>query len=214
MLNIKRFECNMFRELSYVISDETNDCVLIDCGALYPEEHMAIDQYIADNKLNPVHLLATHGHIDHHFGDEHLWKRYGLKTRVHKDETELMDRMKEQAEVLAGMQLTGERPPVGDYFTDEDVFSFGNHTFTVIHTPGHSPGSVCFYCEAEKLLVSGDTLFKQSIGRTDFWGGSMFMMIQSLRLLSQLPDDTVVLPGHGPQTTIGNELATNPYMDR
>ena len=92
--------------------------------------------------------------------------------------------------------------------------SFGSHAFTVIETPGHSRGSIFFYDEEEYVAFSGDTLFQRSIGRTDFEGGSMFQMIQSLRMICQLPDTTRVYPGHGPETTIGAELASNPYLDR
>ncbi|MBO4314588.1 MAG: MBL fold metallo-hydrolase, partial [Prevotella sp.] len=96
----------------------------------------------------------------------------------------------------------------------DDAIRFGNHQFKVIETPGHSRGSVFFYCEEENIAFSGDTLFRFSIGRTDLDGGSMFMIIQSLRTISQLPDKTIVYPGHGDSTTIGDEVAHNPYIDR
>ena len=105
-------------------------------------------------------------------------------------------------------------PPVGKYLSDDDLIEFGTHRFTIIPTPGHTPGSVFFYCKEEKIAFSGDTLFRMSIGRTDFEGGSMLQIIQSLRMLAQMPDETTVLSGHGAQTTIGEELAHNPYMDR
>ena len=105
-------------------------------------------------------------------------------------------------------------PPIGHFFNNEEVITFGEHKFATIATPGHSPGGTTFYCAEEKVAFTGDTLFRNSIGRTDFDGGSMFMMINSLRELAQLPDDTTVLPGHGDATTIGAELANNPYMDR
>ena len=100
------------------------------------------------------------------------------------------------------------------YFSEDDKISFGSHTLTIIETPGHSPGSVFFYCADENIAFSGDTLFHYSIGRTDLEGGSMFQMIQSLRMISQLPDMTKIYPGHGVPTTIGTEIAGNPYMDR
>ena len=105
-------------------------------------------------------------------------------------------------------------PPVGKYLTGKDKIAFGSHVFSIIETPGHSPGSVFIYDEEEHVAFSGDTLFRCSIGRTDLPGGSMFQMIQSLRIVCQLPDDTRVYPGHGPETTIGAELASNPYLDR
>ena len=105
-------------------------------------------------------------------------------------------------------------PTKCQYLHDNDVITFGNHTISIIPTPGHSPGSVVFYIEDERLALTGDTLFHLSIGRTDLEGGSMMQLIQSLRSLVQLPDDTIVLPGHGENTTIGEELKMNPFIDR
>ena len=125
-----------------------------------------------------------------------------------------MDMLAEQAETLVGITLDYAMPPVGKYFGDGDEITFGSHRLKVIETPGHSKGSVFFYCPEEAIALSGDTLFRNSIGRTDYLGGSMFQIIQSLRMICQLPDNTVVYPGHGPQTTIGTELSSNPYLDR
>jgi len=115
---------------------------------------------------------------------------------------------------MFGMQIEGDYPPVDHVFEKNEVIRFGNTQLQIIESPGHSRGSVCFYCQKEHVLFSGDTLFRGSIGRTDLDGGSMMQIIQSLRQIAQLPDETVVYSGHGPQTTIGNELAHNPYMDR
>ena len=112
------------------------------------------------------------------------------------------------------MTLNEALPPVGRYFEDGEQITFGSHKLTVIPTPGHTRGSVCFYCEQEHVMFTGDTLFKGSIGRTDFEGGSMLQIIQSLRMIAQMPDNIVVLSGHGEKTTLGFELAHNPYMDR
>ena len=118
-----------------------------------------------------------------------------------------------QAEGLVNVTLDYQMPnPV--YFDENRVIRFGTHEFTIIETPGHSPGSVFFYCKEENVAFSGDTLFRHAIGRTDFIGGSMFQIIQSLRMICQLPDTTKIYPGHGETTTIGNELASNPYLDR
>lgn len=214
MINIERFVCNMIQENCYVASDETKECIIVDCGAYYPEERKAIVNYIKDNKLTPKHLIATHGHIDHNLGNNTIYDAFGLKVEVSGDDENLMDNLSKQAESVCGIVLDYDMPPVGKYLNANDVITFGNHTFTILETPGHSQGSVFFYCEKEHLAFSGDTLFKGSIGRTDFYGGSMFSMIQSLRMVSQLPDETIILTGHGPQTTIGTELSSNPYMDR
>ena len=214
MLTIQRFECNMLQENCYIISDETKECVICDCGAYYPAERAAIVDYIRDNGLTPVHLLSTHGHIDHNFGNNTIFDEFGLKPEVHKEDQHLMDMLAEQAEALVGITLDYAIPPVGKYFGDGDEITFGSHRLKVIETPGHSKGSVFFYCPEEAIALSGDTLFRNSIGRTDYLGGSMFQIIQSLRMICQLPDNTVVYPGHGPQTTIGTELSSNPYLDR
>ena len=214
MLTIQRFECNMLQENCYIISDETKECVICDCGAYYPAERAAIVDYIRDNGLTPVHLLSTHGHIDHNFGNNTIFDEFGLKAEVHKEDQHLMDMLAEQAETLVGITLDYAMPPVGKYFGDGDEITFGSHRLKVIETPGHSKGSVFFYCPEEAIALSGDTLFRNSIGRTDYLGGSMFQIIQSLRMICQLPDNTVVYPGHGPQTTIGTELSSNPYLDR
>lgn len=213
-MTIQRFECNMLQENCYIISDETKECVICDCGAYYPAERAAIVDYIRDNGLTPVHLLSTHGHIDHNFGNNTIFDEFGLKPEVHKEDQHLMDMLAEQAETLVGITLDYAMPPVGKYFGDGDEITFGSHRLKVIETPGHSKGSVFFYCPEEAIALSGDTLFRNSIGRTDYLGGSMFQIIQSLRMICQLPDNTVVYPGHGPQTTIGKELSSNPYLDR
>lgn len=214
MINIQRFVCNMIRENCYVISDETRECVIVDCGAYYEEERRAIVDYICDNVLKPVHLVATHGHIDHNFGNNTIYDNFGLKVEVSGADEPLMKSLREQALQICGVDLDYEMPPVGTYIDSDSKITFGNHELSVISTPGHTPGGVFYYCKEENVAFSGDTLFRGSIGRTDLPGGSMFQIIQSLRAVCQLPDETVVLPGHGSQTTIGNELATNPYLDR
>lgn len=214
MLHIEKFEVNMLQENCYVVSDETRECVIIDCGAFYPEERTAIVNYIKENNFQLVHLLVTHGHLDHNFGNNTIHETFGLKPEVSAADESLMKNLKQQAEVFYQMQLDYDFPPVGHFFEENEVIHFGNHQFEIILTPGHSRGSVTFYCAEEKVAFTGDTLFRGSIGRTDFKGGSMFQIINSLRFLAQLPDDVKVLPGHGQATSIGEELAHNPYMDR
>lgn len=214
MLHIERFQVNMLQENCYVVSDETQECVIIDCGAFYPEERKAIVDYIQENKLKPVHLLVTHGHLDHNFGNDTIYATFGLKPEVSAQDESLMKHLKEQAETFYQLKLDYDFPPIGHFFEDDERIAFGNHQFEIILTPGHSRGSVTFYCAEEKVAFTGDTLFHGSIGRTDFKGGSMFQIINSLRFLAQLPDEVKVLPGHGQATSIGEELAHNPYMDR
>lgn len=214
MLRIQTFEVNPLHENCYVINDETKECVIIDCGALTETEQNAVIAYINDEGLKPVHNLGTHGHLDHHFGDAAILSAFNLQPEVAEGDKVLMQHPREAALQMLGMDLNIDLPAGNLKLTENEEVKFGSHTFKIIRTPGHSPGSVSFYCAEENVLFTGDTLFKGSIGRTDFPGGSMFQIISSLREFAQLPDKTIVYPGHGPQTSIGFELAHNPYMDR
>lgn len=214
MLKIQTFEVNPLHENCYVVSDDTKECVIIDCGAFTESEQEAIITYINKNGLKPIHNLGTHGHLDHHFGDAAILSAFNLLPEVSDGDEVLMQHSKEAALQMLGMDLNIDLPAGELRLTENNTISFGSHTFRIIRTPGHSRGSVSFYCAEENVLFTGDTLFKGSIGRTDFPGGSMFQIISSLRELAQLPDTTIVYPGHGPQTSIGFELAHNPYMDR
>ena len=214
MLRIQTFEVNPLHENCYVINDETKECVIIDCGALTETEQNAVIAYINEEGLKPIHNLGTHGHLDHHFGDAAILSAFNLQPEVAEGDKFLMQHPKDAALQMLGMDLNIDLPAGNLKLTENEDVKFGSHTFKIIRTPGHSPGSVSFYCAEENVLFTGDTLFKGSIGRTDFPGGSMFQIISSLRELAQLPDKTIVYPGHGPQTSIGFELAHNPYMDR
>lgn len=215
MINIQRFEVNPLQENCYVVSDDSRECVIIDCGAYYDEESIAIDNYLRKQQLKPVHLLATHGHLDHNFGNAYLFKQYDLKVEICAGDQQLVERLPQQAAALFGMEISEEQPPVGTLLSDGDTISFGQHALQVLTTPGHSHGSCLFYCKEEGVMFSGDTLFRMSIGRTDFPEGSWQQMEQSLsKIAATLPKDTVVYPGHGPQTTIADELQYNPYLRR
>ena len=212
-LNIQRFVVNPFQENCYIVSDETLDAVIIDCGALYDAERKTVVDYIKANKLKVKHLLATHGHIDHNFGNNTLFDEFGIFVSVHAKDEYLMGKLHEQALEFCGFAPEYDFPPVGKYFTENDVITFGEHQFTIISTPGHTPGSVFFYSETEGVAFSGDTLFRMSIGRTDFECGSYEDIQSSLKKVTTiLPDSTIILPGHGPQTTLGDERRMNPYI--
>ena len=213
MFNIQRIECNPLQENCYVVSDESKECVIIDCGAYYEEEHEALKHYISDNGMKPVHLLATHAHLDHNFGAVRLYHQYGLKVEICEEDKELLEHLPEQAKTLFGMTISEERPQVGRLLKDGDTITFGSHTLRVLQTPGHTHGSCLFYCEEEHTAFTGDTLFRMSIGRTDFAEGSWAEMDNSLKnVISKLPKETVVLSGHGPQSIIADELQYNPYL--
>ena len=211
---IQKFEVNMLQENCYILSDDTKECVIIDCGAYFPEEISAIEQYIASNGLHPVAQWLTHAHLDHVFGVRAMYDKYGVRPICGVRDEQAYKDMKAQAHDLFAIDLDYDMPPLLRLVKDGDTVEFGNSSYRVIETPGHTRGSIFYYSEKEKVAFSGDTLFRGGIGRTDLPGGSMFQIIQSLRMMTQYPDDTRVLPGHGPETTMGYELATNMYLDR
>lgn len=213
MITIKTFEVSPLQENCYVVSDETKECVIIDCGAFTDAEKAEIIDYIKSEGLKPVHLLATHGHFDHNFGIGAIYDAFGLKVELHRGDERMIRELKQQAESMCGMMIDFT-PQIGEFLSNNQEITFGSHTLKCLLTPGHTMGGISYYCEEEHVLFAGDTLFRLSIGRTDLPGGSMFMIINSLRYLCQLPDNTHVMTGHGPETTIGYELAHNPYLDR
>lgn len=213
MLNIKTFVFNPFQENTYVVSDDRNEAVIIDCGAFFNEERKELTDYIDKNNLKVVHLLSTHGHIDHNFGNNTIADYYNVRPEVHKADAGLMRRLSEQALAFCNYHLECDMPEVADYLNDGDIIRFGNHEMKVIHTPGHSPGSTVLYIADEDVAFSGDTLFMMSIGRTDLEGGSFSDIQKSLlRMIKELPDNTKIFPGHGPQTSIAKEKLHNPYI--
>ena len=213
MLNIKTFMCNLLQENTYVVSDDTKECVIIDCGAYYEEERTAITQYIDNEGLKPVHLLCTHGHFDHNFGIDTIYHAYGLKAEIAEEDGFLINDIPGQFLRMIGVPLKREYPPVGRYFEPNEVIRFGHHELKILKTPGHTPGGVVFYCEAEGIAFSGDTLFRMSVGRTDFEGGSYKELAESLKnVIAKMPAETTVYCGHGPKTTIGEEMRYNPYL--
>lgn len=213
MLTIKTFPFNLLQENTYVVSDETRDCVIIDCGAYYDDERKAITDYISSQGLKPCRLLATHGHWDHNLGIDTIYQTYGLQVEAAKEDEFIITDIPRNFQSIIGAPLRREYPPVGRFFVPNEVIRFGNHSLQVLKTPGHSPGSVVFYCAEEHTAFTGDTLFRMSVGRTDFEGGSYEDLMNSLaNVLAKLPDETTILPGHGPQSTIGYEKKYNPYM--
>ena len=213
MLNIKTFSFNLLQENTYVVSDDSRECVIIDCGAYYDAERTALVDYINTNQLKPVHLLCTHGHFDHNFGINTVYDTWGLKPEISADDEWVISDLSGQFEAMAGIKLHWKFPEPGHFFTPDEIIRFGSHEFQILRTPGHTPGGVTFYCAEEKAAFTGDTLFRMSIGRTDFERGSYDDMLNSLtKVLAQLPADTTVYPGHGPKTNIGEETKYNPYF--
>ena len=210
---IKSFPVNPLSENCYVVSDDTREAVIIDCGAYYDDEKAMIAKYIRDNDLKPVAHLLTHAHFDHFWGADYIAELYGLPPRCPQPDRPLYDDVDEQVRSILHHSIRCANPPAGEDITPESVIPFGSHRLTVIPCPGHTPGGVCYYCEEEKVLFSGDSLFQNSIGRTDFPGGNLWTLIDALKaLIKTLPPDTTIYPGHGPKTTIDAEHHHNPYL--
>lgn len=213
MLKVKQFVFNMFGVNTYVVSDpDTHEAAVIDPGMFAPDERKEFDDYIAANSLKIVQLINTHLHLDHCFGDNYVRDRYGVKVSAHVGDARLGLNIGEQIRRFGGR---GELPGVAiDVELKEgDTIKIGSGTLKVIETPGHSKGGICLYCEEGKFLISGDTLFRGGIGRTDLEGGDQRELTDSIRKkLFTLPDDTNVLPGHDRFTTIGEEKRSNPYV--
>lgn len=212
MFHFKCFPVNPLEENCYVLHDETMQGVIIDCGAMSPRQQQEIADYIDSMGIQLQYVLQTHMHFDHIFGLPFLHQRYGLGPWCHAMDLHTYEQASSMAESLFHRPLGIEMVAVEGFLDDGQEITFGNTTLRVIHTPGHTPGGVCFYCESAGHLFSGDTLFAGSIGRSDFPGGSFRQEIESItnRILT-LPPETIVHPGHGPSTTVGDEQ-NNPYL--
>lgn len=213
-MEIKIFKVNMLEENCFVVSNASKECVIIDCGAMSTNDFAPIKEYINSNGLKPVHHLLTHGHFDHIAGSAMVEDAFGIKPEIHAADEKLYKAFDTQTTTLLGERLLITLPALARCFNNSDEITFGDETIKVVATPGHSPGGVFYVFEKANIAFCGDTIFRGSIGRTDFMGGSMFQIINSLRYVAQMPDDMVLYPGHGLETTVGYELAHNPYMDR
>ena len=210
MITIQLFVFNPFQENTYVISDETQECVIVDPGCYEDEEKKELSDYISERHLKVRMLLNTHCHIDHILGNDFVKQKYSTKLYLHQTEEYVLNAQK----ILAphyGFNAYHEARPDG-YLSERDLVAFGKQKFSVLFVPGHSPGHIAFYNEAEKVVLAGDVLFQNSVGRTDLPGGNHNTLIDSIhKKLFTLPDDVIVYPGHGGETTIGEEKRTNPF---
>lgn len=191
----------------YVLWDtETHDGVIIDCGAWNETEQKRLQEFIEGERINLRHSLQTHMHFDHTMGAEFINRQYGLPPTCHPAEQEVYASSAEMVMRWFHMDITNRMPQCQPTLSPSSVITLSSTKIQVIHTPGHTPGGVCFHLPAQRILFSGDTLFRQGIGRTDLPGGSYSQIVNSIRTqLFTLPADTLVLPGHGPETTIAAE---------
>ncbi len=212
-MEITRFSFNPFQEITYVLWDKKSlQCAIIDPGCLTADEQETLSQFIADNHLLVKHLLLTHLHIDHYYGVPFVAHTYKVEVEANAAEKQLLDLMQEQA-LAFDSPAPADIIPITKYLSDGDILYIGDEPLQVIDVSGHSPGGLAFYAPESGFVCCGDALFQGSIGRTDFIGGNYKQLIDSLHKgLCTLPPDTIVYPGHGMETTIGDELRHNPYL--
>jgi len=204
---------NPFEENTYITVLGDGTCFVVDCGAYDQEDCRQVLEFLQSHHLTPVAHLLTHGHLDHCFGAAALHDAYGLIPYIHPDDRNLYENIALQCRVFglpAPAQLLNE---CNTFSSAEQLPTLLQHC-RIIPTPGHTPGGVCYYFEeqGEKILFSGDSLFMGSIGRTDLRGGNAQQLLDSLKQLTFLDDSTIVYPGHGPHTTMGQEKQYNPYL--
>lgn len=211
-MEVKRFVCNPFQELTYILYDETKEAVIIDCGCSDAKEQQRILDFLERKELKLVKVLNTHLHIDHIIGNAFLKDHFGLSPMAHDGDLVIYEKTPEQA-AMFGFPMEKTPPEVGTWLKEGDVVTFGNEKLQVLHVPGHSPGSICFYNEEEGIMIVGDVLFQGSVGRTDLWGGDTDTLLNGIKSkILSLSDEIVIAPGHGNLTTIGEERQRNPYL--
>ena len=211
MLYLHSFEFSPIRENTYLLYNEHKDCIIIDPGCYDEEERGFLSDFISQKQLTPRFLLNTHCHLDHVFGNKYVAETYGLTPYIHELEKPLLDYAP-----ISGLQYNLPFDSYSGplcYLQEGELIRLGDDVLKVLFTPGHSPGSISFYCEKQSFVVSGDVLFHRSIGRTDLPGGNHETLIESIReQLFVLPDHTEVYSGHGGKTSIGTEKSQNPFL--
>jgi glyoxylase-like metal-dependent hydrolase (beta-lactamase superfamily II) len=210
MISIKTLVFNPFSENTFILYDETKECLIIDPGCYTVEEQEHLSKIIERESLTPVGLVNTHCHIDHVLGNAYVKTKYHLQLQIPEGDYQTLTSVTEYA---ATYGFPNYEPAMADVLLKEgQLINFGNSQLSTLLVPGHTAGHVAFYNKEDKICIGGDVLFDGSIGRTDLPGGDFDVLISSIReQLFTLPEDTVVYPGHGRTTTIGHEKKTNPY---
>ena len=211
MIRVKQFTFNNFMVNTYLLWDETKKAVIIDAACYDAGEQDELLDFLKSQELTLCRNLNTHGHIDHVLGNEFIRSTFALFPEYHAQAAPFMLMAKEMGESF-GFRI-GQVPKATNLLTDNQIITWGNSSLKVLYTPGHAEGSVCFYSEADGFVVTGDVLFKDTIGRTDLPTGDFDQLMTSIHTrLFTLPPDTVIYPGHGPDSTIGYEMAHNPFI--
>ena len=211
-MKIHRFVFNPIQENTYILWDDTNECIIIDAGNASAAEDARLTDFIAEQGLKPVMAVNTHGHFDHAWGVEYLKSTFGVPFAISSHDAPLLASAQESAAMFC-LDMS-EAPSKGDIdLSALEELHFGNTTLRIIATPGHSQGGISLFDEDSKSLFVGDTLFRESIGRTDLPGGDYPTIMRSIiGEILPLGDEVTIYPGHGEKTTIGHESLYNPFI--
>lgn len=211
VIRIKTFTFNPFQENTYLLFDETTECIVIDPGCYENYEQRELEEFVYQNGLKVVKVINTHCHVDHVVGNSFVKAKYKVKLSIPKLEDQIFRAVKAYAPNYGFFKY--EEAEVNEYIELNQRISFGNSFLETLFVPGHSPGHLAFYHPHQNFLISGDVLFNGSIGRTDLPLGDYDTLIESIKSkVYTLPDNTTVFPGHGPETTIGIEKRSNPFI--
>lgn len=213
MIKIKEFTFNPIQVNCYVVYNENNDCIIIDPSCYFENEYNELEQFIVHNNLKPKELIATHFHFDHLMGVAKISKKYNIPLSGHQDYGILFEKLDLKTQIqYFDFDMEIPNPPA-KLLKDGDVIKMGVDELKVIHVPGHSPCGIALYCKLQNILFSGDILFEGSIGRTDLYSGDYNLLVSGIqKKILVLPENTMVYPGHGASTTIGNEIRNNPFL--
>ena len=213
MIKVAKFEVNTFAEIVYVAYDDVSrECAVIDPGMMFEHECERVSEFITSNNLKVNYVLLTHIHIDHVTAAEYVAEHFGSKVYAHQGDVPLSAELATQA-YMFGLNIDVHPLKQIEYLNDNDTLSIGQYQVNVLHTPGHSLGGLTYYIPKADMAFVGDTIFCRSIGRTDLPGGSFNLIADSIHTrLFTLPPQTVLYPGHGPSTTVQEEIDHNPYV--
>jgi glyoxylase-like metal-dependent hydrolase (beta-lactamase superfamily II) len=212
MIKVESITFNPFQENTYILSNASNECLIVDPGNSNPDENNQLVHYIEASGYKPKKIINTHCHIDHVLGAAFTRMHFNIEFCIPENEREVFEAVKSYAAPYGFPMYASST--IDALLHSDDIIRLGEDELKIIDVPGHSPGHVVFYHETQKILIGGDVLFRDSIGRTDLPGGDHNTLISNIRnRLFTLPDDVVVYPGHGPETTIGYEKIHNPFLN-
>ena len=211
-MKIKSFTFNPFQENTYIIYDKTKECLIVDPGCYTEEEKNILKEFITKQKLTPTKLINTHCHIDHILGNKFVHQQWGVPLYIHKADLPLLENAKKISEMY-GFENYEDSPLPQHYLEEQNIITCGKSSFNILFTPGHAPGHICLLNKKNNIIISGDVIFKNSIGRTDLPGGDHNTLMNSImKKIFPLPNETQMFCGHGPITSLGSEKKYNPFL--